>query len=71
VHRVDRTSVRAAIHRASCRWIHDRTVAIPDRPDNNTLETLSSSLANPNVALLFVVPGHDEALRLFGKARTS
>jgi predicted pyridoxine 5'-phosphate oxidase superfamily flavin-nucleotide-binding protein len=32
---------------------------------------LSNILANPNVALLFVIPGHDETLRLFGKARIS
>jgi hypothetical protein len=51
--------------------LDDRTVAIPDRPGNNKLETLSNILANPNVALLFVIPGHDETLRLFGKARIS
>jgi len=48
--------------------LDDRTVVIPDRPGNNKLETLSNILANPNVALLFVIPGHDETLRLFGKA---
>jgi PPOX class probable FMN-dependent enzyme len=51
--------------------LDDRNVAIPDRPGNNKLETLSNIIANPNVALLFAIPGHDETLRLFGKARIS
>jgi len=43
-------------------------LAIPDRPGNNRLDTLANILANPNVGLLFVVPGFDDTLRINGKA---
>ncbi len=33
-----------------------RTLAIPDRPGNNRLDTLSNIIANPIVGLLFIVP---------------
>ena len=48
--------------------LDERTLAIPDRPGNNKLETLSNILVNPQVALLFAIPGHDETLRIFGRA---
>lgn len=44
------------------------TLAIPDRPGNNRLDTLSNILANPNVGLLFIVPGFDDTLRVNGQA---
>ena len=47
------------------------TIAIPDRPGNNKLETLSNILINPRVALLFIIPGHEETLRLNGVAQIS
>lgn len=53
------------------RVLDDRTLAIPDRPGNNRLDTLSNILANPNVGLLFLVPGFDDTLRINGKARLS
>ncbi|MDZ4088848.1 MAG: MSMEG_1061 family FMN-dependent PPOX-type flavoprotein [Tabrizicola sp.] len=49
----------------------DHTLAIPDRPGNNRLDTLSNILANPNVGLLFLVPGFDDTLRVNGTARLS
>lgn len=58
-------------HPGFVRVIDERTLAIPDRPGNNKLETLSNILVNPQVALLFMIPGHDETLRLFGRARIS
>lgn len=48
--------------------LDDRTLAIPDRPGNNRLDTLSNILANPNVGLLFLVPGFDDTLRVNGTA---
>ncbi|MGE0734711.1 MAG: MSMEG_1061 family FMN-dependent PPOX-type flavoprotein [Alphaproteobacteria bacterium] len=53
------------------RVLDERTLAIPDRPGNNKLETLCNILVNPQVAILFVIPGHDETLRIFGRARIS
>jgi PPOX class probable FMN-dependent enzyme len=44
------------------------TLAIPDRPGNNRLDTLENILANPNVGLLFIIPGFDDTLRVNGQA---
>jgi predicted pyridoxine 5'-phosphate oxidase superfamily flavin-nucleotide-binding protein len=38
---------------------------IPDRPGNNRLDGLSNLIGNPLVALLFLVPGIDETLRVY------
>ena len=48
-----------------------RTLAIPDRPGNNRLDTLSNIIANPVVGLLFIVPGFDDTLRVNGRATLS
>lgn len=48
--------------------LDDRTLAIPDRPGNNRLDTQSNILANPNVGLLFMIPGFDDTLRVNGRA---
>ena len=45
-----------------------QTLAIPDRPGNNRLDSLANIVANPNVGLLFLVPGFDETLRVNGTA---
>ncbi|MEX0810298.1 MAG: pyridoxamine 5'-phosphate oxidase family protein [Dongiaceae bacterium] len=49
--------------------LDDRTIAIPDRPGNNRLDTMTNILANPSVGLLFFVPGFEDTLRINGKAR--
>ncbi len=51
--------------------LDDKTLAIPDRPGNNRLDTLSNILASPNVGLLFMVPGFDDTLRVNGTASLS
>ena len=51
------------------RVLDPRTLAVPDRPGNNRLDTLSNLLANPAVGLLFFVPGYEETLRVNGTAR--
>ena len=48
--------------------LDDKTIAIPDRPGNNRLDTLSNILANPNVGLLFIIPGFEDTLRVNGRA---
>ena len=45
------------------------TIVIPDRPGNNRLDTMANITANPNVGLLFFVPGFEDTLRLNGRAR--
>lgn len=49
--------------------LDDVTIAIPDRPGNNRLDTWQNVIANPAVGLLFLIPGMDETLRINGKAR--
>ncbi len=49
--------------------LDDKTLAIPDRPGNNRLDSLSNILANPSVGLLFLVPGFEDTYRVNGKAR--
>lgn len=51
--------------------LDQQTIAIPDRPGNNRLDTLSNIIANPAVGLLFIIPGFDDTLRLNGRARLS
>lgn len=49
--------------------LDDRTLAIPDRPGNNRLDTWENVIANPAVGLLFLIPGMNETLRVNGTAR--
>ena len=49
--------------------LDDRTLAIPDRPGNNRLDTLENIVVNPAVGLLFLIPGMNETLRVNGEAR--
>ncbi len=49
--------------------VDDRTLLIPDRPGNNRLDSLSNILENPEVALIFFIPGVKETLRVNGCAR--
>ena len=51
------------------RILDSTTLAIPDRPGNNRLDSLSNILANPAVGLLFMIPGFDDTLRVNGMAR--
>jgi len=51
------------------RILDERTLAIPDRPGNNRLDTLVNILANPSVGLLFIIPGFDDTLRVNGRAK--
>jgi uncharacterized protein len=53
------------------RVLDDYTIAIPDRPGNNRLDTMSNILADADVGLLFFIPGIDETLRINGTARLS
>lgn len=49
--------------------IDANTVMIPDRPGNNRLDTLSNMMTNPEVGLIFFIPGVEETVRLNGRAR--
>jgi len=49
--------------------LDDRTLALPDRRGNNRLDGLRDILENPEAALLFLIPGVGETLRVHGTAR--
>ena len=49
----------------------DRTVLIPDRRGNNRLDSLRNIVHDPRVALLFLIPGVGETLRVNGEATIS
>lgn len=48
--------------------LDDNTIFLPERPGNNRVDTLSNITENPNVGVLFLVPGFDETLRVNGRA---
>lgn len=47
----------------------DKTLIIPDRLGNHRVDGFQNLLEDANVALLFIVPGHGDTLRIAGKAR--
>jgi uncharacterized protein len=49
--------------------LDDRTLVIPDRPGNRRVDSFLNVLSNPHVALLFLVPGRLDTLRVNGRAR--
>ena len=51
--------------------LDEHTIALADRPGNNRLDTLKNLLANPEIALIFLVPGVAETVRVAGTARLS
>jgi hypothetical protein len=50
------------------RILDDRTLLVPDRPGNRLADTLRNILANPRIAILFVLPGLGESFRVNGRA---
>lgn len=48
--------------------LDERTIAIPDRPGNRRIDTFRNVLINPNVGLIFVIPGVTYTVRMSGKA---
>ncbi len=49
----------------------EKTLIIPDRRGNNRLDSLRNIIQDPRVALLFLVPGLGETLRVNGRASIS
>lgn len=50
------------------RVINETTIAIPDRRGNNRLDTLRNIVEDPRCALLFLIPGVNECIRINGTA---
>ena len=55
----------------SFKVLDEHTVAFADRPGNNRLDTLKNILENPEIALIFLLPGTETTARLAGTARLS
>lgn len=49
----------------------DARLAVPDRPGNKRFDTFLNVLENPQVGLMFLVPGRGETLRVEGRAQVS
>jgi len=50
------------------RILDEKTLAIPDRRGNNRLDSFHNVIRDPRVALLFLIPGVGETLRVNGRA---
>jgi predicted pyridoxine 5'-phosphate oxidase superfamily flavin-nucleotide-binding protein len=53
------------------RILDDKTLAIPDRPGNNRIDSFRNIMRDPRIALLFLIPGIGETLRVNGRASIS
>ncbi len=53
------------------RILDDKTLAIPDRPGNNRIDGFRNIIRDPRIALLFLIPGVSETLRVNGRASIS
>jgi len=53
------------------RILDKRTLAIPDRPGNNRIDGMRNLVRDPRIALLFLIPGVGETLRVNGRAAIS
>ncbi|MBV9346802.1 MAG: pyridoxamine 5'-phosphate oxidase family protein [Pseudolabrys sp.] len=53
------------------RIVDERTVMIPDRPGNNRLDGFKNLMTDPRIALLFLIPGVGETLRINGRGQVS
>jgi len=53
------------------RILDDKTLALPDRPGNNRIDGFRNIVRDPRIALLFLIPGCAETLRVNGRASIS
>ena len=51
--------------------VDDGTLAIPDWPGNNRLDSLTNIVSDSRLGMLFLIPGIDESLRVNGAAEIS
>ena len=49
----------------------EKTLLVPDRRGNNRIDTLRNIINDPRVALLFLIPGCSETIRVMGRASIS
>ena len=53
------------------RVLDEKTVVVPDRRGNNRIDSLRNLIEDPRVALLFLIPGVSETLRIMGRVTIS
>ena len=53
------------------RVVDEHTLLIPDRRGNNRIDSLRNLVRDPRIALLFLIPGVGETMRINGRARIS
>ena len=53
------------------RVVDEHTLVIPDRRGNNRIDSLRNLVRDPRVALLFLIPGLGETMRVIGRAKIS
>jgi uncharacterized protein len=53
------------------RIVDDKTLMMPDRRGNNRVDSLRNIVRDPRVALLFLIPGSGNTLRINGRAHLS
>jgi len=46
-----------------------KTLAIPDRPGNRRMDTFSNLITDDQIGLIFLIPGHQDTLRISGRAQ--
>jgi len=49
--------------------LDEKHLAIPDRPGNRRVDTFQNLLQNPYLAIIFLIPGKGETLRVTGECR--
>ena len=49
--------------------LDDKTLAVPDRLGNRRFDSFRNILENPDIGLIFIIPGTRETLRVCGKAQ--
>ena len=57
--------------RSVVKVVDEKTIVLPERRGNNRIDSLRNLIANPQCALLFLIPGIGETLRVNGRARIS
>ncbi|AWM88807.1 pyridoxamine 5'-phosphate oxidase family protein [Microvirga sp. 17 mud 1-3] len=53
------------------RVVDEKTLLLPDRRGNNRIDSLRNIVHDPRIALLFLIPGVGETLRINGRATIS
>jgi PPOX class probable FMN-dependent enzyme len=53
------------------RVVDDKTGILPDRRGNNRIDSLRNLVTDPRIALIFLIPGVSETVRVMGRATIS